>query len=510
MNKLIILFLLLLVPVWKIFAGPFDVMDKYYPDYIVSNIWQDNSSKDIYVKICNIWWSMNDYGNMAIGVKKSDWKKYWKIFQNIKLNSGACSDYRAFTPSWIWIVNNGNYTLAVWVLIKSSKTEKNKTNNIRKFNTYISTYIAPTYNYYNTNYNNYYDSNYNQYYNQNINITYPSGWKNFSNYSNNYINLKASVYANSTNIRNINIYFIRQSTGEQYWYERIDNVSYSYWNYNPFEINKTFYINGWPTWDYYVKIEAYNYNGNIIASDMTRTFSISDSYYNNNYYNNYGNYRSSDLVVREVWQDTSNNRIYAKICNIWANMSSSSYIRTDFTYNGKTIQKYININLNRDSCVSDFYVNLWEFNQNNNYYDNNISVKIDVDNTLSESNENNNYFNQYINTSWSRWDLVVDNITQDKNNRKLNIKICNRGNGVLNNQNWSTRISNIEWYPVIRNHSINLWQNSCIDFDVSYYEFGVDYREYGYREIKIETDIYNNIYETNEDNNSFIRGFYFN
>ena len=35
-------------------ANPFDIFNNYYPDFLVSNIRQDNSSKDIYVKICNI------------------------------------------------------------------------------------------------------------------------------------------------------------------------------------------------------------------------------------------------------------------------------------------------------------------------------------------------------------------------------------------------------------------------------------------------------------------------
>jgi subtilase family serine protease len=142
------------------------------------------------------------------------------------------------------------------------------------------------------------------------------------------------------------------------------------------------------------------------------------------------------------------------------------------------------------------------------YYDNSVSVRIDVNNNLQESNENNNYYSQNINTSWLRSDLVVDNITQNRNSRTLTIKICNRWNSTLNNQNWSTRIyNNSNSTTIIKNHSTNLSQNVCIDFDVSYYEIWIAYNNYWYYEIKVETDIYNNIYESNEDNNSYIRSF---
>jgi hypothetical protein len=61
---------------------------------------------------------------------------------------------------------------------------------------------------------------------------------------------------------------------------------------------------------------AYDNYGNIVATDITRSFTI-NNYYNDNYNYNYNyNYSNPDLVVREVWQDTYNNRIYAKICNI--------------------------------------------------------------------------------------------------------------------------------------------------------------------------------------------------
>lgn len=489
-------------------AAPFDIFDKYYPDYLISNIWQDNSSKDIYVKICNVWWSMDGFWTMLIWFKKSNWSKYWKIFQNVNIYNWGCVDYRVFTPSEIWIGSSGNYDLAVWVIIKSNKTERNKYNNVSRRNLYITTqttfYNNQNYNYYNQNY---YYNDYNSYYNRNIDITYPAGWETFSNNSSNYINLRAKVYANSRDISYVNIYFIRQNNWEQYKYERIDNINYTYGTNNPFDINKTFYINNWPAWDYYVKMAAYDNYGNIVATDITRSFTI-NNYYNDNYNYNYNyNYSNPDLVVREVWQDTYNNRIYAKICNIWGNMSSSLNLRFDFLLNGKTVEKYFSVNLNRDACTTDLYVNTTDFMQWY-YYDNSVSVRIDVNNNLQESNENNNYYSQNINTSWLRSDLVVDNITQNRNSRTLTIKICNRWNSTLNNQNWSTRIyNNSNSTTIIKNHSTNLSQNACIDFDVSYYEIWIAYNNYWYYEIKVETDIYNNIYESNEDNNSYIRSF---
>jgi len=391
-------------------AAPFDIFDKYYPDFLISNIWQDNSSKDIYVKVCNTWWSA-DSGTMQLWLKKSNWEKFTKTFQNVNIYNWGCVDYRAFSPSDISIGSSGNYSLTVWIIIKSSKSEKNLANNISTRYVYINAPIP----YFNTNYNyqnfnsNYYYNDYNSNYNRNIDITYPAGWETFSNNSSNYINLRARVYANSRDISYINTYFFRQSTGEQYKYDRIDNINYRYGSSNPFDINKTFYIDNWPAGDYYIKMEAYNIYGNIIATDATRSFRINDNYYNNNYY------------------------------------------------------------------------------YDQNYYNNNCS---------------------YYNYNCGRSDLVVDNITQNTNYKTLTVKICNRWNSTLSNQNWSTRIyNNSNWSSVVRNHSINLWQNSCIDFNVSYYEIWISYNNYWFYEIKAETDIYNNIYESNEDNNSYIRGF---
>lgn len=504
-KKLINLALSLLLIIPSITsASPFDIFDKYYPDFLISNVWQDNSSKDIYVKICNVGWSV-DAWTMSLWAKKYNWIKSTKTFQNVNIYAGGCVDYRAFSPSELSIASSWNYTLTVWVIIKSNKSEKNLANNISSRNVYIN---APT-TYFNTNYNsNYYYNDYYSNYNKNIDITYPAGWETFSNNSNNYINLRAQVYANSNNIRYINIYFIKQSPGQQYKYERMENISYNYGSSNPFEINKTFYVDNWPAGDYYIKMEAYDNYNNVVATDITRSFKINDSYnYNNyNYYNNYY-YWNPDLVVREVWQDNYNNRIYAKICNIWANMSSSLNLRFDFTLNGKTVEKYSYINLNRDSCISDLYVNTSDFNQWN-YYNNSLSVRLDANNNLSESNENNNYFSQNINTTWSRSDLLVDSVVQNTNNRTLTVKICNRWASTLNNQNWNTRIyNNSNWYNIIKTHSINLWQNSCIEFDTSYAELWISYASYWFYEIKVETDIYNNIYELNEENNSYTRGF---
>ncbi|EKD66586.1 MAG: hypothetical protein ACD_49C00029G0014 [uncultured bacterium (gcode 4)] len=391
MRKLIsLVFALALVIPNITSAAPFDIFNKYYPDFLISNIWQDNSSKDIYVKVCNAWWSV-DSGTMQLWLKKSNWEKFTKTFQNVNIYNGGCVDYRAFSPSEISIASSGNYSLTVWIVIKSNRSEKNLANNISTRYVYINTST--------TFYNN-------QYYN---NSSYSSPTSNYNNQYNN--NCNSSNY---------------------------------YWN--------------------------------------------------------------PDLVVKEVWQDTYNNRIYAKICNIWANMSNSLNLRFDFILNGKTVEKYSYVNLNRDSCTS-LYVNTTDFIQWY-YNDNSVSVKLDVNNNLSESNENNNYFSQNINISCLRPDILIDNIIQNTNNNTLTVKVCNRWNSTLNDQNWSTKIyNNSNWNSVIRNHSINLWQNSCIDFNISYYEIWIPYNSYWYYEIKAETDIYNNIYESNEDNNSFVRGF---
>jgi hypothetical protein len=44
-------------------------------------------------------------------------------------------------------------------------------------------------------------------------------------------------------------------------------------------------------------------------------------------------------------------------------MSSSLNLRFDFLLNGKTVEKYFSVNLNRDACTTDLYVNTTDFMQ---------------------------------------------------------------------------------------------------------------------------------------------------
>ena len=267
-------------------ANPFDVFNNYYPDFLISNVWQDNSSKDIYVKVCNIGWSA-DAWTMLLWLKKSNWEKFTKTFQNVNIYAGGCVDYRTFSPSEISIGDSGDYILTLWIIIKSSKSEKNLANNITSRNVYINAPVS----YLNTNYNYpYYNNNSNYYYNSN-NCSY------YNNYHKNY-----------------------------------------YYGYNP--------------------------------------------------------------------------------------------------------------------------------------------------------------------------DIEVNSIIQNPDFRSITIKICNKWASMINNQNLSTRVSVINWQYIIRNNSINLAQNSCMDLIVNYFELWIYFNNYlYYYQIKVDTDIYNNIYETNKDNNSLTRGF---
>jgi len=105
MKKIITLTLLFFWLSQTVIASPFDILRDYYPDFIISDVTQDYNSKDIYMKVCNVWWDLNSFWTLLLWIKK-DAYSYWTTIQNFNLKSRMCWNYKVASAKDIWIWTN--------------------------------------------------------------------------------------------------------------------------------------------------------------------------------------------------------------------------------------------------------------------------------------------------------------------------------------------------------------------------------------------------------------------
>ncbi|MDD2487537.1 MAG: CARDB domain-containing protein [Candidatus Gracilibacteria bacterium] len=158
MRKIISSFILFFLGLSIGNASPFDIFYSSYPDFIVSDIFQDYNSKDIYLKVCNIGGSMNEKGTMTVGLKIGSSKIISNIIQNVNLSSNSCGNYKVSSIRDMPVTNNGNYDINSGVSMKSGKEERIKNNNSLRKTVYLRIM---------NNSDSLYDSNYYPYLNQN-------------------------------------------------------------------------------------------------------------------------------------------------------------------------------------------------------------------------------------------------------------------------------------------------------------------------------------------------------
>ena len=119
-------------------ANPFDILHNNNPDFVVSDIWQDASSKDIFVKVCNTWSDMGTSGTMTVWVSINWGGIISNVIQGVNMNSWICWSYDVASVNELPTVWNWYYIINGAVLMDASINEKTKWNNTLKKNIYIN------------------------------------------------------------------------------------------------------------------------------------------------------------------------------------------------------------------------------------------------------------------------------------------------------------------------------------------------------------------------------------
>ncbi len=377
MKKIISLTLLFFWLSQTVIASPFDILRDYYPDFIISDVTQDYNSKDIYMKVCNVWWDLNSFWTLLLWIKK-DTYSYWTTIQNFNLKSRMCWNYKVASAKDIWIWTNWYYYMTFWISVKWDKTEQNKDNNIIKKTIYITTSTTINninfcnYSPYNSCqpqiYQNYQDSSWH------ISISRPSWW----NIYNDSLEFSADFYINPRNVNyiDINIYKKNWYFNDLYKTERIYYIFNNYYR-NPFTIKKNFSTSSWKSWQYYLQVKVIWFNSQENITKQSSSFTV------------WSFSNKPDFVVYDIKQN-SIDYLNFKICNDWwKNNNQYDFATKIYNINqGKTITMNNSIELDSWDC-RDYSIPLdriWIYS--NWYY--NIKIETDTYNEISEKNENNN------------------------------------------------------------------------------------------------------------------------
>ncbi|EKE28849.1 MAG: hypothetical protein ACD_3C00003G0003 [uncultured bacterium (gcode 4)] len=375
----------------QVFAGPFDVLHRNVPDFIVKDIWQETNSNYLYVNICNIWWAMDSSWDLTVWIRLNvrNWISKSISIENIRFNSKECNLYNIANASDFWINWNRTYSLAWAVKLENyTRFEANQNNNILIKDLFVRNYNTNSSTYYNTPQLYYNDTSYNY---------VPL------NYGDNY---SSSNYYNSTawdlSISEVNYYdrkTVNYNWNSREAYNSIVAKICNYWNdlyYNgsvraKIEMNwKTdnIYLNPFWTWrrwecrEIWSSVNNFNIYNNAtywVAVTIDDTNLISDSNRSNNYLyksiyiTNYSNsYNSSNdwYTCNGIWYNYNSNDISWYTCNgIWYNRSG---------YNGWQNSYYCNWTwYNYTNSATWYYCNgTWynrtNYNTDSSYYCNGV------------------------------------------------------------------------------------------------------------------------------------------
>lgn len=403
--------------------SPFDILHQNEPDFIIKGISQENNSNQITINVCNIWWSMDQYWDLALGVQNisRNWYQITTLVKNIRLSSWNCTNYRVWTIDSLWILSNWYYNLKWQVKLQYYLSERDRTNNYYQSNVNISVWSY----YYNSNYNYNYNNNYNSYNNYN-----------YSSYNLPDLSIRNLDYYEKTTIseyntlREVNNAIVAEicndwSSFNSYWSLRVnfrwpnnkDNIVYinsgnSTWNSG--ECRKTA-VSTYELWIWY----STSYNVTVKVDDNSSVNERNESnnsmtkylyipynsnynyYYNNNYNNNYNSSNSSYYC---------NGTKYNRINNAsWYNCNGNHYY---YNTNNSQYNSDSNYNSNYDNNSENYGKVYCDWNREYIYND---SGKYYCDGARHTLNENNtNYYNNYntnnnydrYNCNWSRYNYT--------------------------------------------------------------------------------------------------------
>lgn len=470
MKKLISIIITLLVIGTDVLyaANPFDILHVDTPDLAVNNIWQDKTSWNLYIKVCNIGWSMEEDGKISVWMQRASWstKNKYVELNWVRFTSNECKDYWIGKPSDISILTNWRYYLAWWVRIDYFKQERVLSNNI--FKKYVDIDISywkdfntgTDYTYYNNNYN---------YYNNNYYVDYPYYWTNNT--------LTTTYYYNRPDLKIQNIEYYKETTVYDNWISRVIN------NAVMLEV-----CNAWNSFTSNSSISAYVY------WDVT-----------SRYINLWWDWRN--------WPENQCRKVWINANNLWINRD------WNFTISAKVDDK--NVVEERDENNNTYSESVY-FNYYNNCYWNNC---------VNTNNNNRTYYcnwswqytsNQswyYCNWTWYNWndsnsgrnnnskiDLSVQSVKTTWSDRRIYAQVCNVGRSLSSwvridlyfYVNWTTK--NLRKY-------ITLNSSECTDVGnyIYYEDLGLSRWNYYNINVRLNTNDYT---DENTSNNTIDRSLY--
>lgn len=440
----------------------------------------------------------------------------------IILATNDCHEFRIASVEELGIRASGSYDILAGAILKNGRNEKTMSNNkiTRSMSiTYPSIYTSfsqgQSYYQNNTNYycnssNNYCSTN-NSYYN---NAAYYCNSSNKYCYRDPYSNTNTYICTNnycSGNTYGSTTYYCIPGTSNcsttpysNYNTNYYCNANNNYCANTSYNGSTTYYrSNICPTWDVACNNSYYNSTNTQYQNGSTYC-TYSNNYCNNyNYNNNYNyGYNQPDLVVQRVYQNSSDKRIIAQICNQGGEMNNSVSVRTSFVSNSTT-STYNTLQIGHGQCTSTVVSTTpaeLGIVYGGSY---SITVAVDANNNVSESNESNNTLTQSLFLETDRnqkSDLVVDRISANDNSRIIVTHVCNIGDDMLDYNNWVMEISNTTNNSTIRNSGYRLQRGQCTDVNTSYASLGV-YQSGGYN-FRVVIDPDNAISEQSRYNNT--------
>lgn len=428
--------------------SPFDPILGYVPDIAVTDIHQE--SRFVYARVCNLGGTLSDSEDtLVLAMRKAGGGVVSSVVP-IVLEADKCHEFQVASLDDLGITTSGMYDISAGAVLKEGRIENNKTNN--KFTKSVS-------------------------------IVYPSTnapvLQNPVYYSPNNYYSNGTYYCNTTDRQCYRDVYPGSTT----YYCPATNPSCLNNPYNsPYNGSNTYYrSNICPPGDYACNNNYYNsVNNQYRSDDYYRSCTYSNGYCNNNYYdrNDRHNtaFRQSDLVVRNLYQSSSDKRIVAQICNEGADMNGSASVRTNFTTNGTTSSSYNSIQLSAGQCVDSLASvtpSALGITFNGNY---SVTATIDADNGISERNESNNSLTRsfFVETDQiQKPDLVIDHIWSNDNARTITAHICNIGGDMSYYGNWTVEIANMSNSLLVRYSRGGLAKGQCTDVEASYSSLGI-------------------------------------
>lgn len=481
-------------------SSPFDNILGRAPDLAATDIHQE--TRFLYLRVCNFGGSITDSDTtLALAMKKAGGGTVSSI-ESVLLDTNECHEFRVASVDDLGITTSGTYTIQAGVVLKDGRMESVKDNN--KISKSVNIIYPSLYT--GTEYNSSYNYSTSNNYNYNCNSSTGYCPNNTTNGSTTYYcipgttNCSTAPYATynnnsyyNNNCNSSNNYCGNTSYNGSYTYYRANicpagdyacNNSYYNSTNTPYQYNNTYctYSNNYCNTNY--RTGPSDTTNCTTANDFCRApntnYSNGSNYnYNNNYnynYNNNNQYDLPDLVVQRVYQNSSDKRIIAQICNQGGDMRNSVSVRTDFTSAGRTSNVYNTVQMARGQCTSSVVsVSPAELGiiYGGNYT---VGATVDTSNNVSEQNESNNSLSQQLFLETDRnqkADLTVDRISTNDNNRTLLVHVCNVGDDMVDYNNWVIEISNTSNNSTIRNSGYRLSRGQCADINTSYASLGI-------------------------------------